>query len=73
MSNGNLPRLRNAITAYTKRGALVCLPAGTRIRHPFRAAGAMHFLGSQDGTNWTPYYATEPFETDSGSKTPGPP
>jgi hypothetical protein len=72
MSHANHPRLRHAITAYTKRGALVCLPAGTRIRHPFRAAGATHFLGSPDGTNWTPYYTTEPFETDPGSKAPGP-
>ena len=58
-------RLRRPLTASTKGGAQVCLGVGTLVRRPFRAAGATHFLASQDGLKWLPYHTTEDVETEA--------
>jgi len=64
MSTGHM-RLRRPLTASTKGGAQVCLQVGTLVRRPFRAAGATHFLASQDGIEWLPYHTADEFETEA--------
>lgn len=59
------PRLRIPITAYSRRGSVVCLAAGTRVRNVFQAAGQTHFLAMTDGRTWNAYYTTEPLDTES--------
>lgn len=64
MPHSTYPRLRTPITAYSRRGSVVCLAAGTRVRNVFQAAGQTHFLAMADGHTWNAYYTTEPLDTE---------
>jgi hypothetical protein len=58
-------RLLRPLTAYTKGGVQMSLGVGTLVRRPFRAAGATHFLASQDGVQWLPCHTTDEVETEA--------
>jgi hypothetical protein len=55
-------QLHRPLMAFAKGGVQVRLDVGTLVRRPFRAAGATHFLASQDGRQWLAYYTTEDIE-----------